>query len=66
MYSESMAAKAVDKKTQSFLGSLGIEENNPGTFAGKWLTSSKKERITSISPLDGKPIADVTSTSSSL
>lgn len=64
MYSESMAAEAVDKKTQSFLGSLGIEDNNPGTFAGKWLSPSKNEKISSISPLDGKPIANVITTSS--
>ena len=59
-----MAAEAVDKKTQSFLGSLGIEDNNPGTFAGKWLSPSKNEKISSISPLDGKLIANVIPTSS--
>lgn len=50
-------------ETNEFLNSLGIEDLNPGTFAGKWITSKDTEIIESFSPVDGKRIAGVHSTS---
>jgi aldehyde dehydrogenase (NAD+) len=48
----------------SFLQSLGLKENNPGTSAGlKWLTDKSSDEIKSYSPVDGKLIASVAATS---
>lgn len=49
--------------TEELLNSLDIGDLNPGTFAGKWLTSKNTEIIESESPIDGKRIAGVHSTS---
>jgi len=40
------------------LTKLGIENNNPGGFAGEWMGSS--DTLESVSPIDGQPIASVT------
>ena len=44
---------------QSVLASLGIEAENLGAFNGSWLTTSG-QRIESVNPTTGKPLAAVT------
>ena len=47
----------------SFLQSLGLKENNPGTSTGlKWLTDKSSSLIESYTPVDGKYIASVSVT----
>lgn len=42
-----------------FLKELGIKDINSGVCYGEWITKPKGEKITSFSPIDGKPIAEV-------
>jgi len=42
---------------QQVLRGLGIESVNPGGFCGEWIGTG--ERLVSVSPIDGKPIAAV-------
>jgi aldehyde dehydrogenase (NAD+) len=42
---------------EATLGKLGIEPENAGGFCGEWLDGG--ETITSVSPIDGRPIATV-------
>ncbi|HNQ24159.1 MAG TPA: aldehyde dehydrogenase family protein [Phycisphaerae bacterium] len=42
---------------QAILRKLGIEAVNPGGFGGEWIGSGDK--LTSVSPIDGKPLAEV-------
>lgn len=44
------------------LKELGIETENPGTFAGEWLSDPKSDLLTVTSPVDGKEIAKVRQT----
>ena len=39
------------------LNALGIEEGNPGGFAGEWLGSGKAQQV--VSPVDGETLATV-------
>lgn len=48
---------------KSFLRKLKIKKNNPGSFTGLKSLSSKNEMIESFSPVDGKYIASVQSSS---
>jgi aldehyde dehydrogenase (NAD+) len=47
-----------DTRISKILDSLGIEEENPGAFAGEWLRTSG-ERVESLNPATGEPIAAV-------
>ncbi len=50
-------------KMEAILKELGILTHNAGTSTGlKWLEAAEAERITSYSPVDGKPIASVSVT----
>lgn len=44
---------------QDFVKQLGIKDVNSGVCYGRWIDEPKGEKITSISPIDGKPIAAV-------
>jgi aldehyde dehydrogenase (NAD+) len=46
-------------KIARILDSLGLEAENPGAFAGEWI-QTRGERIVSINPATGEPIAAVT------
>ena len=48
---------ATTTKTASILSGLGIEERNPGGFAGAWLGSGKAQAV--VSPVDGGTLATV-------
>ena len=43
---------------RSFLSKLGIEDSNPGGFAGEWVGSGPVLEV--FSPIDGEKIASVT------
>ncbi|HSN86472.1 MAG TPA: aldehyde dehydrogenase family protein, partial [Thermoanaerobaculia bacterium] len=47
-----------EPRIASILGSLGIEAENPGAFAGEWIRTSG-ERVESLNPATGEPIAAV-------
>lgn len=48
-----------------FLNELQISAQNSGTFQGKWSLSSTAKWLSSVSPIDGKEIAQVSLTSTS-
>ncbi|HEX2252199.1 MAG TPA: aldehyde dehydrogenase family protein [Thermoanaerobaculia bacterium] len=50
--------------TRALLEALGIEDENPGAFAGSWIATTG-ERLESIDPASGEPIAAVTMASES-
>ncbi|HEX9669709.1 MAG TPA: aldehyde dehydrogenase family protein [Thermoanaerobaculia bacterium] len=43
-------------QAESVLRALGVEEENPGAFAGEWLATAGK-RVESLNPATGEPIA---------
>jgi aldehyde dehydrogenase (NAD+) len=45
-------------QAESVLRALGVEEENPGAFAGEWLPTAGK-RVESVNPATGEPIAAV-------
>ncbi len=45
-------------QAESVLRALGVEEENPGAFAGEWLPTAGK-RVESLNPATGEPIAAV-------
>jgi aldehyde dehydrogenase (NAD+) len=47
-----------DTRISKILASLGIEDENPGAFAGQWLQTSG-ERVESLNPATGETIAAV-------
>ena len=47
-----------DTRISKILASLGIEDENPGAFAGQWLETSG-ERVESLNPATGETIAAV-------
>ncbi len=49
-----------ESSVEEILASLGIEQDNPGAFAGTWL-ETKGEPIVSINPTTGEPLASVRS-----
>ena len=46
-----------EESTRSVLRDLGIEDRNPGGFAGEWIASGRAVPV--ISPVDGEPLASV-------
>jgi aldehyde dehydrogenase (NAD+) len=38
-------------------GDLGLESENPGACTGEWIGSADGEKLTSVSPVDGSPLA---------
>lgn len=53
-----MTATATAPDVRELLASLGLDEVNPGGYAGRWLAGSG-ERIESLNPATGEPIAGV-------
>ncbi len=51
--------------TEKLLSELGLESSNPGTYAGSESFSSQNNFISSHSPVDGKRISEVDSTTKS-
>ncbi|HSL82565.1 MAG TPA: aldehyde dehydrogenase family protein, partial [Thermoanaerobaculia bacterium] len=45
-------------RTREILGRLGLEDDNPGAFDGSWIPGSG-ERIESVNPATGEPLAAV-------
>lgn len=57
MQEASASTYLIDETKYSFLKELGLEKNNQGVYHGKWAGSG--ETVTSISPTNNKPIANV-------
>ena len=55
-----MTSVATSNQTQEILQSLGIDENNPGAFCGRWL-DTRGPAIESINPATGELLASVRS-----
>jgi aldehyde dehydrogenase (NAD+) len=47
-----------DSRTAKLLDALGLEDENPGAFAGQWIRTTG-ERVESLNPATGEPIAAV-------
>jgi aldehyde dehydrogenase (NAD+) len=53
-----MTAIAPTTELRDLLDSLGLDDDNPGAYAGRWLKTTG-ERIESLNPATGEPIAAV-------